>query len=211
MRLDTVRYYSFWTRKHLQNWYPLTLNDPGFLRHEGREWISSILPSLFSCQASFVLFCSVRFLSKAKPNTLHFGEMKMCRCILYQTQNQATSDTAQGDKLLGEPVAAQSLAAMMQATGVRLSPAIDREEQTTNRVRKLRRKKVKLLTNSRCAETSGWSYAFPSDLPYCLYNFATPRSVNTWSCSYIIMWASNGLAHFLWEILATSALQCDLV
>ena len=64
----------------------------------------------------------------------------MCRCILYQTQNQATSDTAQGDKLLGDPVAAQSLAAMMQATGVRLSPAIDTEQQTTDRVRKVRQK-----------------------------------------------------------------------
>ena len=41
---------------------------------------------------------------------------------------------AQGEKLLGDPAAVQSLAAMVQATGVRLSPAIDREEQTTNRV-----------------------------------------------------------------------------
>ena len=47
---------------------------------------------------------------------------------------------AQGEKLLGDPVAAQSPPAMVQATGVRLSPAIDREEQTTNRVRQLRQK-----------------------------------------------------------------------
>ena len=47
---------------------------------------------------------------------------------------------AQGEKLLGDPVAAQSPPAMVQATGVRLSPAIDREEQTTNRVRQLREK-----------------------------------------------------------------------
>ena len=78
-------------------------------------------------------------LPKAKPNILHFGEMKVCRCILYQTQNQETKDTAQGEKPFGDPVAVQSLAAMMQATGVRLSPAIDREEQTTNRVTKLRK------------------------------------------------------------------------
>ena len=64
----------------------------------------------------------------------------MCRCILYQTQNQETNDTTQGEKLFGDPVAVQSLAAMVQATGVRLSPAIDREEQTTNRERKLREK-----------------------------------------------------------------------
>ena len=42
------------------------------------------------------------------------------------TSDTAT-DTAQGDKLLGDPVAVQSLAAMVQATGVRLSPAIGRE------------------------------------------------------------------------------------
>ena len=65
----------------------------------------------------------------------------MCRCILHETQNQETNDTAQGEKLFGGQVAVQSLAAMVQATGVSLSPAIDREEQTTNRVRKLREKK----------------------------------------------------------------------
>ena len=65
----------------------------------------------------------------------------MCRCILHETQNQETNDTAQGEKLFGGQVAVQSLAAMLQATGVSLSPAIDREEQTTNRVRKLREKK----------------------------------------------------------------------
>jgi len=43
---------------------------------------------------------------------------------------------AQGEKLLGDPAAVQSLAAMVQATGVRLSPAIDRDEQPTNRLRK---------------------------------------------------------------------------
>ena len=52
---------------------------------------------------------------------------------------------AQEAKLLGDPVAVQSPPAMVQATGVRLSPAINREEQPTNRVRK-----VKLLTSSRC-------------------------------------------------------------
>ena len=51
-----------------------------------------------------------------------------------------TNDSAKGEKLLGDPVALQSPAAMVQATGVRLSPAIDREGQTTNRVRKLREK-----------------------------------------------------------------------
>ena len=44
---------------------------------------------------------------------------------------------AQGEKLLGDPVAVQSPAAMVQATGVRLSPAIDREEQTINSLRQL--------------------------------------------------------------------------
>ena len=44
---------------------------------------------------------------------------------------------AQRAKLLRDPVAVQSPPAMVQATGVRLSPAIDREEQTTNRVRQL--------------------------------------------------------------------------
>ena len=44
---------------------------------------------------------------------------------------------AQEAKLLGEPVAVHSPPAMVQATGVRLSPAIDREEQPTNRVRQL--------------------------------------------------------------------------
>ena len=68
---------------------------------------------------------------------------------------------AQGVKLLA---AVQSLAAMVQATGVRLSPAIDREEQTTNR-EKIKRKAM-LLTNYRCAETSGRSYAFPTSLLY---------------------------------------------
>ena len=43
---------------------------------------------------------------------------------------------AQGEKLLGDPAAVQSLAAMVQASGVRLSPAIDRDEQPTNRLRK---------------------------------------------------------------------------
>ena len=37
----------------------------------------------------------------------------------------------EGEKLLGDPAAVQSLAAMVQATGVRLSPAIDRVKQTT--------------------------------------------------------------------------------
>ena len=46
---------------------------------------------------------------------------------------------AQGEKLLGDPAAVQSLAAVVQATGVRLSPAIDRE-QTTKRVGKIKRK-----------------------------------------------------------------------
>ena len=44
---------------------------------------------------------------------------------------------AQEAKLLGDPVAVQSPPAMVQATGVRLSPAIDREEQTTNSLRQL--------------------------------------------------------------------------
>ena len=38
---------------------------------------------------------------------------------------------AQGEKLLGDPAAVQSPTAMVQATGVRLSPAIDRVKQTT--------------------------------------------------------------------------------
>ena len=50
------------------------------------------------------------------------------------------TDTALGDKLLGDPVAVQSSAAMVQATGVRLSPAIDREKRTTNRETTLREK-----------------------------------------------------------------------
>ena len=45
---------------------------------------------------------------------------------------------AQGEKLLGDSTAVQSPAAMVQASGVRLSPAIDREEQPTER--KLREK-----------------------------------------------------------------------
>ena len=83
---------------------------------------------------------------------------------------------ARGEKLFGDPAAVQSLAATVQATGVGLSPAIDREDQTTKRKRKKKKKekkkrkkkkkrKLKLLTSSRCAETSGRSYAFPSDLP----------------------------------------------
>ena len=40
---------------------------------------------------------------------------------------------AQGEKLLGDPAAVQSPTVMVQATGVRLSPAIGRDEQTTNR------------------------------------------------------------------------------
>ena len=47
---------------------------------------------------------------------------------------------AQGEKLLGDPAAVQSPTVLVQATGVRLSPAIDREEQTTNRVTTLREK-----------------------------------------------------------------------
>ena len=47
---------------------------------------------------------------------------------------------AQGEKLLGDPAAVQSPTAMVQATGVRLSPAIDRDEQPTNRLRKWREK-----------------------------------------------------------------------
>ena len=53
----------------------------------------------------------------------------------------------QGEKLFGDPAAVQSLAAVVQATGVRLSPAIDREVQTTKR-EKIKRK-AELLTNSR--------------------------------------------------------------
>ena len=87
---------------------------------------------------------------------------------------------AQGEKLLGDPTAVQSPTAMVQASGVRLSPAIDREEQPTEKIKR----KVKLLTNSRCAVTSGRSYAFPSSLPYYLYNFATLKSLNTCRCSY---------------------------
>ena len=87
---------------------------------------------------------------------------------------------AQGEKLLGDPAAVQSLAAMVQATGVGLSPAIDREQTTK------REKKIKLITSSLCAETSGRSYAFPSNLPYYVYNFATLKSLNTCRrrCSY---------------------------
>ena len=70
-------------------------------------------------------------------------------------------------------MAVQSPAAMVQATGVKLSPAIDREERTTNN-EKMKRK-VKLLTNSRCAETSGRSYAVPSNLPCYLYKFRHPK------------------------------------
>ena len=44
---------------------------------------------------------------------------------------------AQEAKLLGDPVAVQSPPAMVQATGVSLSPAIDREEQTINSLRQL--------------------------------------------------------------------------
>ena len=89
---------------------------------------------------------------------------------------------AQGEKLLGDPAAVQSLAAVVQATGVRLSPAIDREEQTTNREKITR--KAKLLTNSRCAVTSARSYACPTDLPYYVHNFATLISLKTCRCSY---------------------------
>ena len=69
----------------------------------------------------------------------------LCICSLHQTHNQVTNvdttkDTAQANKLLGVPVAVQSPAAVGQATSVRLSPSIDREEQTTNRGRKLREK-----------------------------------------------------------------------
>ena len=45
---------------------------------------------------------------------------------------------AQGEKLLGDPAAVQSPTVMLQASGVRLSPAIDREEQPIDR--KLREK-----------------------------------------------------------------------
>ena len=89
---------------------------------------------------------------------------------------------AQGEKLLGDPAAVQSQTAMVQASGVRLSPAIDREKQTTNR-EKIKRK-AKLLTNSRCAVTSGRSNAFPTDLPYYVYNFTILKSLNTCRCSY---------------------------
>ena len=54
---------------------------------------------------------------------------------------------AQGEKLLGDPAAVQSLAATVQATGVRLSPAIDREEQTTKRKKKKKRKKKRRREN----------------------------------------------------------------
>ena len=109
----------------------------------------------------------------------------LCICSFHQTHNQVTNvdttkDTAQGEKLLGDPAAVQSPTAMGQATGVRLSPAIDREEQTTNR-EKIKRK-AKLLTNSRCAESSGRSYAYPSNYPtiYTLspsLNHRTPGGV----------------------------------
>ena len=89
---------------------------------------------------------------------------------------------AQGEKLLGDPAAVQSPTVLVQATGVRLSPAIDREVQTTKR-EKIKRK-AELLTNSRCAVTSGRTYAFPTDLPYYVYNFATLKSLNTCRCSY---------------------------
>ena len=51
-----------------------------------------------------------------------------------------TYSPAEEEKMLGAPAAVQSPAAMVQAAGVRLSPAIDREGKTTNRVRKLREK-----------------------------------------------------------------------
>ena len=54
---------------------------------------------------------------------------------------------ARGEKLLGDPAAVQSLAATVQATGVRLSPAIDREEQTTKRKKKKKRKKKRRREN----------------------------------------------------------------
>ena len=135
--------------------------------------------------------CQARFLSKAKPETLHFGERKVCRCIFYQTQNQVTSDTAtdtaQGDKLLGDPVAMQSLAAMVQATGVRLSPAIDREQQTTDRVRKVREKSSYLPI----PEISSRCYAFSSNLPYYLYKYRHAKI-----SEHLSLRASQGLAHF---------------
>ena len=45
-----------------------------------------------------VVFC----VSKAKPEILHFGERKVCRCILYHTQNQVTNDIATDAQLGGE-------------------------------------------------------------------------------------------------------------
>ena len=81
---------------------------------------------------------------------------------------------AQGEKLLGDPAAVQSLTAMVQATGVRLSPAIDREEPTTNRE----------TYQFSLRRNLGSKYAFPTILRYYVYNFATLKSLNTCTCSY---------------------------
>ena len=96
--------------------------------------------------------------------------------------------------MLGTPAAVQSPAAMVQATGVTLSPDIDRVEQTTNRVRKCG-EKVNFLIISLCAETSGRCYAFPSNPPYYFYNFATRKPLNTWRCP--IVTSQSGMSSLL--------------
>ena len=48
---------------------------------------------------------------------------------------------------------------------------------------------------SFCAETSGRCYAFPSNPPYCLYNFATLKPFNTSRCP--IVTSQSGLSSLL--------------
>ena len=69
----------------------------------------------------------------------------------------------------------------------RYAIASHRQRGTNNQQGDNIKRKVKLLTNSRCAETSVRSYAFPSDLPCYLYNSATPKAMNTWSPSVMLV------------------------
>ena len=82
--------------------------------------------------SKFFVVVAVVVLPKAKPNILHFGEMKVSRCILHETQNQETNDTAQGGKLFGDPVAVQPWQQWCRqpALGYR-QPSTERNKQPT--------------------------------------------------------------------------------
>ena len=89
------------------------------------------------------------------------------------------------------------------ATRVRLSPAIDREEQTTKRVRNLREKSSYLPIP---VEQKPRAEVMHSLRPTVLFIQISPPKTNEHLGVFLSLRAEHCLAHFLWEVIVSSAL-----